>query len=511
VSAADAGRGLAPWLEPLLDAERMRATDAWAITERAIASLELMERAGASLAGFAAELAPDGPIVVVVGKGNNGGDGLVAARLLRDAGREVDVSFAGEAGELKGDARTNLKRLEGAPPSSLEGAIRGDAGVIIDALLGTGASGEPRGEIADAIEAINASGVPVLAADVPSGVDASSGAVAGVAVRAAATATFHAGKPGLFIEPGRNHAGAVRVLDIGIPDGAPVEADVGLIRDAVLERLPPRAVGSTKFTSGQVLVAGGSRGLTGAPCLAALGAQRAGAGYVTACVPDSLSLIFETRLLEVMTIALPDRGGALSADGVERLMEAAARGGALVIGPGIGRSDGAHEFVRAAIVASPLPLVLDADGLGAYSGDLRRLRRGRSAPLILTPHEGELGRLLGIESTAVAAERLRHAREAARLADAIVVLKGDDTLIAHPSGLVAVSPGATPGLATAGTGDVLSGVLGAILAARVEPFEAACAAVRLHALAGRRAAERRGRDGMIASDVIDELAAVRSR
>lgn len=506
----DAGRGLAPWLEPLLDAERMRATDAWAITERAIPSLELMERAGASLAGFAAELAPDGPIVVVVGKGNNGGDGLVAARLLRDAGREVDVSFAGDPGELEGDARTNLERLEGAP-SSLEGVIRGDAGVIIDALLGTGASGAPRGEIADAIEAINASGVPVLAADVPSGVDASSGAVAGVAVRAAATATFHAGKPGLFIEPGRNHAGAVRVLDIGIPEGAPVEPDVGLIRDAVLERLPRRAVGSTKFTSGQVLVAGGSRGLTGAPCLAALGAQRAGAGYVTACVPDSLSLIFETRLLEVMTIALPDRGGALSADGVERLMEAAARGGALVIGPGIGRSDGAHEFVRAAIVASPLPLVLDADGLGAYSGDLGRLRRGRSAPLVLTPHEGELGRLLGIESKAVAAERLRHAREAARLADAIVVLKGDDTLIADPSGLVAVSSGATPGLATAGTGDVLSGVLGAILAARVKPFEAACAAVRLHALAGRRAAERRGRDGMIASDVIDELAAVRSR
>src|SRR6202034_2006085 len=143
-----AGRGLAPWLEPLLDAERMRATDAWAIAERAIPGLELMERAGASLAGFAAELAPDGPIVVVVGKGNNGGDGLVAARLLRDAGREVDVSFAGDPGELKGDARTNLERLEGAPPSSLEGAIRGDAGVIIDALLGTGASGEPRGEIA---------------------------------------------------------------------------------------------------------------------------------------------------------------------------------------------------------------------------------------------------------------------------------------------------------------------------------------------------------------------------
>jgi len=504
--------GLPDWLDPLPDAERMRAIDAWAIDDRGVPSLELMERAGAGLAGLAAELAPHGPLVVLAGKGNNGGDGLVAARLLRDGGRELDVLLAGKADELTGDAAANLERLPGAAPQALSGGIRGDAALIIDALLGTGSAGEPRGQIAAAIAAIEASSAPVLATDVPSGVDASTGVVAGVAVRALATATFHAAKPGLWIEPGRGHAGAVHVVDIGIPPGAPLAADVGLIRDELLlELLPRRGTGSNKFTSGAVHVAGGSPGLTGAPCMSAMAAQRAGAGYVTVAVPQSLSLIFETRLLEVMSVALPDNAGALTRDGLPRLLELASRGGALVLGPGVGRSDDALAFVRAAVTQSELPTVLDADGLSAYSGELSKLSDARRAPLVITPHEGELGRLLGIPSREVAAERLRCAREAATQSRAVVVLKGDDTLIADPVGRVAISPGATPGLATAGTGDVLSGVLGALLAAGLEPFAAAAAAVRLHALAARRAAERHGRDGMIASDVIEQLSAVRSR
>jgi NAD(P)H-hydrate epimerase len=503
--------GLPDWLEALPDAERMRAIDAWAINDRGVPSLELMERAGASLAGFAAELAPVGPIVVVAGKGNNGGDGLVAARLLRDGGREVDVLFAGSPDELTGDARANLERLPGPPPHTLDDGIRADAGLIIDALLGTGATGEPYGAIADAIDAIEACPAPVLAADVASGVDASSGVVSRRAVNAVATATFHTAKPGLWIEPGRSRAGAVRVVDIGIPAGAPLVADVGLIRDEVLGQLPRREVGSNKFTSGAVIVAGGSPGLTGAPCMSAMAAQRAGAGYVTVAVPQSLSLVFETRLLEVMSVALPDNAGALTPDALPRLLELASRGGALVLGPGIGRSDDALGFVRAAITQSELPIVLDADGLSAYAGELTKLSDNRRAPLVITPHEGELARLYGISSKEVAAQRLHHVREAARQADAVVVLKGDDTLVADPGGQVAVSPGATPGLATAGTGDVLSGVLGALLAAGLEPFKAAAAAVRLHALAGQRAAERHGRDGMIASDVIEQLSAVRSR
>jgi ADP-dependent NAD(P)H-hydrate dehydratase / NAD(P)H-hydrate epimerase len=498
---------LPSWLEPLVDAARMRAVDAWTIEERGVPSLDLMERAGAGLADLAAAMAPEGTIAVVAGKGNNGGDGFVAARRLRAGGREIDVLLAGDPGEFSGDARVNLERLPGPAPLAAGSGIAAEATLVIDALLGTGATGAPRGAVAEAIEAIRASGVPVLAADVPSGVDASSGETPGLAVVAAATATFHAAKPGLWIEPGRSCAGRVTVLDIGIPPGAAIEADVGLLRDEVLELIPRRGVHSTKFSSGRVLVAGGSPGLSGAPCLAALGAQRAGAGYVTACVPGSLALVFETRLLEAMTLALPDEHGEHCAAGVAPLAAAAAaRGGALVLGPGLGRSDGAAAFVRAVLDAVGLPIVLDADGLNVYAGALDSLS---ARVAVITPHEGELGRLLGCDGPTIAAARLRHARDAAARSGAVVVLKGDDTLVAAPGGLVAVSPGATPALATAGTGDVLGGVLGALLAKGLEPFEAACAGVRLHALAGVEAAARRGREGVIASDVVDALAAVR--
>jgi hydroxyethylthiazole kinase-like uncharacterized protein yjeF len=268
--------------------------------------------------------------------------------------------------------------------------------------------------------------------------------------------------------------------------------------------VPRRVPGGTKFTSGHVLVAGGSLGLTGAPCLAAEAAMRAGAGYVTACVPESLDVVFETRLLEVMTRPLPDADGALTPKGVDAVIEATGRGGALVLGPGLGRSDGATGFARELAVRAEVPVVLDADGLNAHAGELESLAE-RGGGTMLTPHAGELGRLLAIESDEVAARRLHHARDAAARSKCVVVLKGDDTLVASPDGLVAVSRGGVPGLATAGTGDVLSGVLGALLAKGLDPFEAACAGVVLHAAAGRRAAERRGAEGMIASDVIDAL------
>jgi hydroxyethylthiazole kinase-like uncharacterized protein yjeF len=493
---------LAPFLEPLPDAPRMRAIDAWAIDMAGVPSLALMDAAGTHLARLAAELAPDGLVVVYAGKGNNGGDGLVAARVLRDHGRHVEVILTAAPDALSGDARISLERLPGAPPRPDPGPVPAGAALLVDALLGTGFAGAPRGAIAAAIAAINASGVPVLAADVPSGVDASTGEVAGEAVRARATATFHAGKPGLWIAPGKEHAGEVRVLDIGIPPGAPLDADVGLIHPAVLELIPRRATASTKFDSGYVIVAGGSAGLTGAPCLACEAAMRAGAGYVTACVPRSLALVFETRLLEVMTRALPDEDGTLATGGVETVVELGRRGGALVLGPGLGRAGG--EFARALARRSALPLVLDADGLNAHAGRLDELA-GREAPTVLTPHEGELARLLGVERAAVSRARLEHVRRAAAEAGAVVLLKGDDTLVAAPDGSVAVSPGATPALATAGTGDVLSGVLGAMLAKRMDPFAAACAAVTLHALAGRRAAETQGAEGVIASDVIAAL------
>ncbi len=493
---------LPAWCEPLLDAERVRAADRWAIDVAGVPSLELMERASRGLADLVMEVAPDGRVVVVCGSGNNGGDGYAAARMLRETGRQVVVLAVAAPDELTGDARIQAERLPGAAPLAFDsGALEG-AAVIVDAVLGTGFAGELRGVVGEAVAALAGAHVPIVACDVPSGVDASTGEIDGVAVRAAATATFHASKPGLHVNPGRSHAGVVRVIDIGIPREAPIdEPNAGLLLDRpLLAPLPQRQAGWTKFTSGHVLVAGGSRGLTGAAVLAATAAMRAGAGYVTACVPSSQQPIAAAHLIEVMQLALADEDGHHITGGVDGVLQAAARGGALVLGPGLGSSPGAAAFATELARRAEVTLLLDADGLGAHAGALESLAQ-RRAPTVLTPHAGELARLLGEDSAAIDRRRLHHAREAARRADSIVVLKGDDTIIARPDGVVAISPGATAALATAGTGDVLSGLCGALLARGVEPFMAACAAVRLHARAGAVAAERLGTDGVAAGDV----------
>jgi len=548
---------LPDWLTPLPDAERMRAIDRWAIEVRGVPSLDLMERAGAGVTRAVERIAPDGPVAVVCGAGNNGGDGFVVARLLRDAGREVSVLLAGSREKLTGDARVNLERLEdperrhgGAPPmpdgyppvrdfpDGVDAIAR--ASVVVDALLGTGFEGEPRGAVGEAIEAIETGAAAVVSVDVPSGVDASTGVVSGVAVHAAVTVTFHTAKPGLWIDPGKSHAGTLEVIDIGIPRGGPgprdaeigeagsvgaaavtVTAGIGLIEPAVLDLLAHRGARSTKFSSGHVLVAGGSRGLTGAPRMAALGAMRTGAGYVTACVPASLQAILAGGGAppELMTRGLPDENGMLTPAGVEVVLEASRRGGALALGPGLGRGEPTVAFARALAARAQVPLVLDADGLNAHApsnshagGHLDDLARRGEIPTVLTPHPGELGRLLDTDAEQIAAERLAHVREAASRAQAVVVLKGDDTLVADPvSGVVAVSPGDSPALATAGTGDVLCGAIAALLAQGLPAFAAAAAGVLLHVRAGRIAARTVGAaEGVIASDVISCLPAART-
>jgi len=503
----DGAVSLPDWLEPLPGAAEQRAMDEWAIGERGIPGLDLMERAGEGLTNLACELAPTGTITVVCGKGNNGGDGLVAARLLRVLGRDVRVLLLAAPDELRGDAKTNCERLPGAPPESFDPAGLRGADAIVDAILGTGFSGEPRDPASTAIAAINAAGragAVVVACDVPSGVDGSTGEVAGEAVRADATATFHAAKPGLWIAPGKGHAGDVRVIDIGIPPGGPLRADVGLIEDRVTALIPVRGRESTKFAAGNVLVCGGSLGLTGAPSMASESAMRAGAGYVTALVPASLNLVFETRLLEVMSVPLPDADGSLLAAAAETVLRRVGRADALVLGPGMGREPEAQGLARNVAAAAELPLLLDADGLNAHAGKLSSLAR-RRAPTVLTPHAGELARLLESDSAAIGARRLDSARRAADLSGAVMVLKGDDTLVAEPSGRVGVSRGGAAALATAGTGDVLSGVIGAYLAKGMEPFVAACAGVLVHATAGRVCAREIGAEGVIASDVIAAL------
>ncbi len=497
---------LADWLEPLPDPSEQRALDEWAISERGIPSLELMERAGAGLAALVAERSLSGPVAVVCGKGNNGGDGLVAARLLRERGREVRVLTLSEPSELRGDAAHNLERLPGEGPERFSPAGLEGAAAIIDAILGTGFSGEPREPAAGAIEAINDAGAVVVACDVPSGVNGSTGEIEGAAVHADATATFHASKPGLWIAPGKDHAGEVRVVQIGIPSGGPGEPQIGLIKPSVLAAIPRRGRESTKFAAGSVLVFGGSTGLTGAPCMAAEAAMRAGAGYVTALVPRSLNLIFEVRLLEVMTAPLPDEDGSLTTASLKEAGARLERADALILGPGLGREDQTLEAARQLAASAAVPLLLDADGLNAHAGAVDSLAE-RQQPTVLTPHAGELARLLGSDSAAVAAKRLQSARRAATVAQAVIVLKGDDTLVAHPDGRVGVSRGGASALATAGTGDVLSGVSGAFLAKGMDPFHAACAAVFVHARAGRLAAREIGSEGVVASDVIARLPA----
>ncbi len=493
-------------LTPLPDATAMRAADAAAIAA-GTPGIELMERAGGALADVAARELPPGPLAVLCGKGNNGGDGWVAARRLRELGREVRVVATTPAPELEGDARLAADALGDVPVVAVEPGALGGAVGVVDCLLGTGTTGAPRGVAAEAVRLVRGSGLPVVACDVPSGVDASTGVVADpeLTIRAGVTVTFAAAKPGLWIAPGKAFAGRVEVVDIGLDADFP-DADVTLAGAGVLAAIPGRGAASTKFTSGHVLVVGGSRGLTGAVCLAALGAARAGAGYVTALVPASLEAIFEVKLTEVMTRGLPDRDGALLVEAAALALEEAGRhGGALVLGGGLGREEGTRDMAIELAEECPGPLVLDADGLNAFAGQARWIRP-RAGATILTPHAGELGRLLGVPSAEVEAERLHHARVAAVQADAVVVLKGDDTLVAAPDGRVAVSPGGAPGLATAGTGDVLAGVCGALLAAGMDPFAAAVAAVRLHLRAGQLAAEAVGSPrAVVAGDVVAQL------
>ncbi len=492
------------WLHPLFDAAGMRAVDTWAISEQGIPSLDLMETAGSALATVVGEAATEGRVRIVCGKGNNGGDGLVAARRLRDAGFDVDTLLLWPAGELSEDARANYGLLEDPAtevgPGELAGRLAG-SGAIIDAIFGTGFTGAPRDPARSAIEAINAAGCPVIACDIPSGVDASTGEAAGPAVDADLTVTFHAAKVGNMIAPGKTHTGNLAVVPIGIPSGAPHQPLAGVIDESVLRLAPRRGASSNKFTSGQVVIAGGSRGLTGAVCLAAQAAIRAGAGYATVAVPSDLEDIFEIKLTEVMSKGCGGGAGHLdesSADAVLAAYEGAAAG---VLGPGIGRAEGTRALVRAVAPRVGAPLLVDADALSALSEDLGLLS-DRAHPTVLTPHAGELGRLLGRTSEEISAHRLDCAREAARLAGAVVVLKGDDTIVTDGD-RVAVNALPAPGLATAGTGDTLSGITGGLLARGLDPFVAACSAVVAGARAGRDAARRIGApESVIATDVV---------
>ena len=455
---------------PLYTAEEMRAAEA-RYPGYPDSVPELMERAGGGSAEFALKRYPDARRwTLICGGGSNGGDGRVMARKLEEAGRETRIVDA-KAGE------TNL----------------GEPDVVVDALFGTGFSGKPRADAAALIEAMNGAGVPVVAIDLPSGVDASTGEIAGAAVRASATVTFHGAKVGLAVASGRFHAGEVHVADIGLE---PADTEARLVRPAILDEVPRRSSGQNKYTAGHVLVVGGSRGLTGAPSLSAMAAMRADAGYVTVAAPKSTLPVFEQRLLEAVKRPLPDADGEVGESATDAVLELAGKAHALALGPGLGRGAHAKELVRRVLAEVELPVVVDADALHELEP------ADWPAPRVLTPHEGELGRLLGRESAEIAAHRLASVREAAERFRCVVLLKGEDTLVAAPGQGVLVVALGLPSLATAGTGDVLTGVVAAFLAKGLEPQRAAAAAAAAQQLASVAAPQRAG---LVASDVIEAL------
>jgi len=489
--------------EPLYTAEEMRAAEAGYDGP----TLDLMERAGAGVAAAVEARFPDAREVAVwCGTGANGGDGFVVARRLREGGRGARVVLAGPEEKVAGDAATCLARARdaGVPVSSEPG---GGADLVVDALFGTGFSGAPRGEAAARIGALDALGVPVVSVDVPSGVDASTGRVPGAAVHAALTVTFHGRKVGHAVGPGRFHAGDVLVEDLGLTGG---ETRARLVTERVLAEIPRRGPQDTKYTAGFVVCVGGSHGLTGAPFLTSEAAMRAGAGYVRACVPASLETAFAQRFVEVTTTGCPDEEGLLTGEAADVVLEAAARADALAIGPGLGRSEGTRELVRRLLDRAELPVVLDGDGLWALAGHLDWVF-ARDAPTVLTPHAGELGRLLGRESSWVDANRLAAVEGAADDVGAVVLLKGADTIVAAPGRGPLVCDLGTPGLASAGTGDVLTGIVSALLAKRMEARLAAAAGAALGGVAAREAAAVHGEAGLLARDVVDALSPVLSR
>lgn len=495
-----------PGCTPLFSAAAMREADRRASEEHRIPSILLMERAGLAAAREILAAYPSrGRAVVAVGRGNNGGDGMVVARHLAEAGWDVAVVSADgtapggdDAGRMAEIAATlGLVVVPAAPPG-----VAWDGAVLVDALLGTGARGAPRAAEAGVIGRIAAADGPVVALDVPSGVEADTGRIAGAAVRADMTITFHGDMPGLRVAPGSAHAGRVVVADIGTPHAVEIPAAAWLSSAGALAAAPRKAAASDKYGSGAVLVIGGSPGLTGAPCLTARAALRAGAGLAVVAVPAGVQPAVAAHLLEVMSAGLPDDDGHLGPGSVDEAVRQSGRAGAVALGPGLGRAEGTMRAVHDLLARLERPLVLDADGLWHLGDDPAGALAGRPAPTVLTPHAGEAGRLLGWERARVEAERLSAARTLAEATGAVVVLKGAGTIVARPGGLPVVDSVGTPALATAGTGDVLTGVVAAFLAAGLPAADAATVAVVAH---GRAGALTGNGDGTVASDVVECL------
>ena len=508
----------------LATAGEMAAVDRCASELHGVPVSLLMERAGSRAAAAAQLLLPtagDRRVAILCGRGNNGGDGLVAARLLREGGAAVRAILVGERSGLRPDARdaweaTLAAGVETSVCTSADeiAALRvslREVDLVVDALLGTGFTPPARGLVLQAIGLINSLGRPVLALDLPSGLAADDGRVNGEAVRATATVTFGYPKPCLVLHPAAQHVGRLWLADIGLPPAADalVAGDLRLTtaRDLRLH-LAPRDPESHKGTFGHVLLVAGSCGMAGAAVLAARGALRSGAGVVTVCLPAAIAPAFLPDLPEAMLLSLPDVADPAGVRAAAALLaQQFPRASALALGPGLSRSEGAAQLVRALCAAAELPLLLDADALHALAAAGPPLIARRAAPAVLTPHPGELSRLMGTSTERVQADRIGAARACAARYNAVVVLKGARTVVAPPHGPAWINPTGTPAMAAAGMGDVLSGVVAAHLARGVPPLEAALLGAYLHGRAGERVAAERGPWGILASEVADAIPA----
>jgi NAD(P)H-hydrate epimerase len=502
----------------IVGSAEMREIDRTAIEDFGIPSLTLMDRAGRAVAEAAAALAgPNGRVLVVAGGGNNGGDGYVAARLLRGAGRDARVLALVPAERLSPDARAVREQAEraGVPIDEATELAELDAGVgdvVVDAIFGTGLGRPPEGPFSAAIQRIETArvaGARVLAVDVPSGLSADTGRPLGPCVRADRTVTFGFTKRGLVLYPGPAWAGDVSVADIGIPPQAAARVAIGceLLTEVEARLLvPPRRPDAHKGDAGRVLIVAGSPGKTGAAHLALHGALRGGAGLVTlAARPEVLPLALAGRP-EAMSVAIHGNGPLGRAD-LQALLAAAEGCSAIVVGPGIPRGPETGELVRAFLERARIPTVVDADGLNAIAEDCSFLRE-LHVPAVLTPHPGEMARLIHRSIEEVQQDRIAVAIEAARAWGSVVVLKGARTVVGEPDGTATVIPTGNAGLATGGTGDVLAGLIGALVGGGIGLGSAARAGAWIHGRAGDLAAARLGERGLLASDVAEAIGAV---
>ncbi|MFQ5898392.1 MAG: NAD(P)H-hydrate dehydratase [Candidatus Methylomirabilia bacterium] len=505
---------------PVFIAAEMRALDKRAMSELGIPGPRLMERAGGSAAG--AIRASFGSVrgkrvVICCGKGNNGGDGFVVARRLRAAGASVRVFLLALAREVKGDAslmlgayrRSGGRIVEVTPAQGfpdLERALA-SADLVVDALLGTGLTGGAGGVYASAIEAINRSGKPVVALDLPSGLSSDHGQLLGPTVRASLTLTFAGWKRGLLLYPGATCAGEVRVVDIGIP-GSAARQEASAFRLETLDiasLLPPRAPDAHKGSFGHLLVVAGSVGKTGAAAMAGRAALRSGAGLVTIAAPASQQPVIAALGMETMTEPLPETPGqSISLKAKDRILELAERTDAMALGPGISLDPEIQILVRELVREVGRPMVVDADGLTALAGHLDLLKKS-PAPRCLTPHPGEMARLLGVPVKDVQSDRIEAVRTLCKRFGIFLVLKGAGSVIGDPEAKIFVNPTGNPGMASGGSGDVLTGMAGAFLARGMHPLSVLQASVFLHGLAADLASQDKGEEGLIAGDILEAI------